>query len=117
MRAYAIHRPITIGTWPSQYAGEIVNFDHLSDVPEIGRRAFGFIDFAEDVPSDVLEAYELVVPKAEDKTMDMVVRQLWRHVEDEDRFQRIWDKAIERYGYNPERLAEAFDKAYDRYGR
>lgn len=61
MRAYSLMRPVFIGTYPSAYrVNEIVNFDRRTFVEEIGREAWGYVDFAEDVPEKDLSAYEMM---------------------------------------------------------
>jgi hypothetical protein len=116
MRAYSLHRPISIGTWPERYAGitkVIVNFDRYRFVEEIGRHAFGYIEFSEDVPRDELDRFELMVPAVRDERLDRVVGLLVRYSDDEERFQRVWDKAI-AMGIPEESLLDGFDKAYGR---
>lgn len=50
-----------MGTYPKDYeVAEIVNFDHKQRVGEVGRDCFGYVDFAEGVPEDILKAYELI---------------------------------------------------------
>lgn len=116
MRAYALHRPISIGTWPERYAGitkVIVNFDRYRFVEEIGRHAFGYIEFSEDVPREELDRFELMVPKADDEMLDRVVGLLVRYSDDGDRFQKVWDKAVSM-GIPEESLLDGFDREYGR---
>ena len=65
MRAYGYNRPLGMGTYPKGFRfSELVNFEHGKQwVDDVGRSCFGYIDFAEGVPQDNLEAYELVTPE------------------------------------------------------
>ena len=62
LRYYSIHRPVGPGTYPR--AGHTVlgahNFEHRQQVPDIGREAWGYIDFAEPLTEKEAEQYELV---------------------------------------------------------
>lgn len=65
MRAYGYNRPLGMGCYPKGFGfSEIVNFRHGKQwINEVGKSCFGYIDFAEDVPEDLLRAYELVTPE------------------------------------------------------
>ena len=61
MRAYSLLRPVSVGTYPDEFAvDEIVNFDRRIFVEEIGREAWGYVDFGEEVPKKELDAYEML---------------------------------------------------------
>ena len=105
MKSYALHRPIGPFTWPSEYSdkvAEIVNWDTLKFVPEIGRNAFGYIEWAELPPMEDLRRYELMVPPSEDQMLRKIGRILAKFEAKEqwDRFQKAWDLAKEKYGYS-----------------
>lgn len=115
MRSYAIHRPIGPFTWPSEHLNlvmDMVNFDTLQFVPEIGRNAYGYIDWAELPPTEDLRRYELVVPTKEDPFLDKIGRILadFERNGDEDRLERGWRKASERYGYSDEQIGAAMER-------
>ena len=60
MRYYSTQRPVTPGSYPSSYAAEIVvNFDQKTFCEEIGREAWGRIDFADQLPEGEAEKWEL----------------------------------------------------------
>lgn len=60
MRHYSTQRPVTSGSYPSSYAvEEIVNFDRKTFCDEIGREAWGRIDFAAPLPEGEAEKWEL----------------------------------------------------------
>lgn len=113
MRVYAIHRPIGPFTWPSQYRDkvvELVNFDCMTPIDELGgRRAFGYIDFSEDIPQEELYRYELVVPQKDDPMFGRVVGIIARHMQREqyDRVEHDLDLAKDKYGYDADRLMDA----------
>ena len=60
MRYYSTQRPVTPGSFPSGYAvEEIVNFDRKTHCDEIGREAWGYIDFAQPLPEGEAQKWEL----------------------------------------------------------
>ena len=112
MRAYAIHRPLGLGTWPSQHRDklvEMVNWDVLHWVPEIGRQAFGYLEFSEDIPKEDLDRYELVVPRKANEALERIVDILVRYASDGERFERTWKKAVS-LGFDEREMAVAFDR-------
>lgn len=60
MRYYSTQRPVTPGSFPGGYVvDEIVNFDRKTFCEEIGREAWGYIDFAAQLPGGEAERWEL----------------------------------------------------------
>lgn len=60
MRYYSTQRPVTPGSFPGGCAvDEIVNFDRKTFCEEIGREAWGYIDFAAQLPDGEAERWEL----------------------------------------------------------
>ena len=60
MRYYSTQRPVTPGSYPSSYAvEEIINFDQKTFCEEIGREAWGYIDFAQPLPESEAQKWEL----------------------------------------------------------
>ncbi|MCC8066811.1 MAG: hypothetical protein LIO94_06890 [Clostridiales bacterium] len=58
---YSTQRPISIGTFPSGHKIEaLVNFDQRSFVENIGRPAWGYIIFKDELTEDEAKQYELV---------------------------------------------------------
>lgn len=115
-RAYALYRPLGLGTWPSQHRDklvEMVNFDKLTWVDEVHHNCFGYVEFSEDIPKADLDAYELQLPDGEDKVLERIVEILWQHTDD-DKFERLWQKALAK-GYTEDELGRAFDRGYERY--
>ena len=118
LRSYAIHRPIGPFTWPSEHrdkAIDLVNYDHLTFVPEIGRNAFGYIDWEDSVPMEDLRRYELVVPERSDAKLEMVGRTLADFAAKElwERFEAAWGKARDEFGYTDDQI----ERAFGRHGR
>lgn len=62
MRYYSLERPLTIGTHPKAENTTIVNFDNKTFCPEIGREAFGYIDYPNTVLSEEDERNYSLVP-------------------------------------------------------
>lgn len=60
-RYYSTQRPIAPGTFPRQDGKETVtNFDDKTYCEEIGREAWGYIEYSEPLTAREAEAYELV---------------------------------------------------------
>ena len=60
-RYYSIMRPIGIGTFPpGAHVTNIVNFNQRMYVPEIGREAWGYIEFSHTLSKQNQIAYELL---------------------------------------------------------
>lgn len=112
MKAYAIHRPLGMGTYPTEYRDHItdlVNYDGIRWVDDIAHMAFGHIDYDCDVPRDVLERYELWVSPLEDWRLMAAAKTLRKCEEREDweRYERAFDLATGRYGYSLRDLERA----------
>ena len=109
MKSYALHRPIGPFTWPSEHHDkvlEIVNWDEYRFVPEIGRSAFGYIEWRELPPMEDLHRYEWMIPPLEDETLTKIGKILanFEAKEQWDRFERAWDLAKSKYGYSENQL-------------
>ena len=59
MKYYSIMRPVSIGTYPKSGAEEIVNYDRCQYVPEIGREAWGYIEYSRTLTEKEMSDYEL----------------------------------------------------------
>jgi len=65
-RYYSTQRPIGIGCYPKPVGNKVLNienFDERKKVPEISRKAWGYIEYEYPVDGDQLRAYELVKPE------------------------------------------------------
>lgn len=62
MRYYSTQRPLTPGAYPSIYAPtKIHNFDERTYCEDIGREAWGYIEFIGRIPDEVVKQYELTM--------------------------------------------------------
>ncbi len=62
-RYYSTQRPVSIGTYPKPKGNPVVdtcNFDERRQVPEIGRAAWGWVEYAEPLTAEEASAFELV---------------------------------------------------------
>lgn len=59
-RYYSIHRPVGPGTFPKAGAQEIHNYDDRTYVAEIGREAWGYIEYDRELTEKEMEGYELM---------------------------------------------------------
>ena len=61
MKYYSIYRPVMPGTFPkTQMVNEIHNFDYRQYCPEIGREAWGWIEYESEISEKDATNYELV---------------------------------------------------------
>lgn len=69
MRYYSTQRPVGLGTFPKPDGNTVIethNFDRRTFCEEIGREAWGYIDYAKKIPDDAARQYELVGGKCND---------------------------------------------------
>lgn len=59
-RYYSILRPVAPGTYPKRGAVAIVNFDGRRYVDEIGREAWGYVEYDNELDGQLADDYELV---------------------------------------------------------
>ena len=65
---FSTERPVSIGTYPKPQGNRvdaIVNFDEAIFVAEIGRIAWGYIEYEHPLTSEQAAAYELIKGKEE----------------------------------------------------
>lgn len=62
MRYYSTERPLGLGTHPKCNAATVENFDDKTFCEDIGREAWGYIDFPDDfvISEDDLRTYSLI---------------------------------------------------------
>lgn len=61
-RYYSIMRPVGIGTFPKPAGNRIINIENFDDrqyVPEIDRKAWGYIDYEYPLAESDANSYEL----------------------------------------------------------
>lgn len=66
MRYYSILRPVGLGTYPREGAEQIRNYDCRQYVQEIGREAWGYIDYSRELTAQEMAAYELTATKGKE---------------------------------------------------
>lgn len=62
-RYYSFHRPVSVETYPRPAGNKVMairNFDDVEYVPEIGRTAFGYLEYSEKLREEDAEEYELM---------------------------------------------------------
>lgn len=60
-RYYSTQRPVMPGGFPREGDGQIVNFDNKTFCDEIGREAWGYIEYESPLTPEQAEAYELTL--------------------------------------------------------
>lgn len=61
MKYYSILRPVAPGTFPrTAKVNEIYNFDRRQYCPEIGREAWGWIEYDVEISEKDAESYDLI---------------------------------------------------------
>lgn len=59
MRYYSTQRPVTLGSYPKDGAVHIENYSQPKLIDEIGRTAWGFIDYDRELTAEEAERWEL----------------------------------------------------------
>jgi len=74
MRYYSTQRPVSLGTFPGGHkVKEIFNFDERTFVESIGRKAWGWIEFEDELTEKEAANYELVKEPSRKKfSMDKI---------------------------------------------
>lgn len=112
MRAYSVNRSVSIGTYPKGFGlSGIVNFDRREFVDEIGRPAWGCIDYGAEVPRDVLDRYELKTVETEARPQlpePRIIARIARMFAsgDDDRGRKLIGIAV-RHGYDEDAVCDA----------
>lgn len=71
MRYYSTQRPVGPGTYPRQGGTETVtNFNGKIFCEEIGREAWGYIEYREPITSEQARAYELTPGGTEGRVLE-----------------------------------------------
>lgn len=52
MRYYSTLRPITLGTCPKKEGMQVVNFEDRQYIESIGREAWGYVEYTEDITTE-----------------------------------------------------------------
>lgn len=114
MRAYSLHRPIGMGTYPKPESGsyEIVNWPYQY-TPEVKRYTFGYVDYENDMPVEELERYEMLTedmvrPNIPPESIVKAVAQMLVDERFEDA-NHMFD-VVEEKGYDGEAFANAVDE-------
>lgn len=99
MRVWSTLRPISIGTYPKEYGViGIVNFGGREMVPEIGRLAFGYIDYEQDLPKGEQSHYDLWPERKTDPKLESAAKALARALQKGDmgRITKILERAYDK---------------------
>lgn len=79
MRYYSTQRPVGPGTFPDGQPHTIHNFDSRTFIPEIGREAWGYIDYDAPLTAQAARAYELTPASTGDETFQNVEQYMADH--------------------------------------
>jgi len=61
MRYYSTQRPLVPGAFPASYEPiQVTNYSIRQHVEDIGREAYGYIEYSDKLPDEVAKAYELI---------------------------------------------------------
>lgn len=75
MRYYSIQRPLVPGGCPRAGVQDVYNYDEKKFCEEIGRKAWGYVDYNRELTKDEMEDYELL--PAEIKKFWAVTTTFW----------------------------------------
>lgn len=59
-RYYSTQRPVAPGTYPKRGCQKIMNFDDRIHIDEIGKEAWGYIDYDRELTPQETSNYELI---------------------------------------------------------
>lgn len=110
MRYYSTQRPIGPGTYPKDGVQEIVNFDCRKYVSQIGREAWGYIDYDILLPDNVARNYDLVLADKGERTLANVEEYMDRH-----NFLPVDKNRIRKYLSEKQAVAAVITRAEIRY--
>ena len=71
MRYYSVRRPIGVGGYPKRWnnpAIAICNFDSKTFCEDLGKEAWGYIDYEHPLAPEDVMAYELLLPPQKGKS-------------------------------------------------
>lgn len=93
MRYYSTQRPVGPGTFPQQEWNkvlEIHNFDHKTYCEEIGREAWGYIDYEKPLARYDSNSYELVPAQTKTLHLRYIGTDSWSRYVYEDENGDLW---------------------------
>lgn len=98
-RYYSIHRPVGPGTFPKAGAQEIQNYDDRTYIKEIGREAWGHIDYDRELTAKEMADYELVKAETAENKINALFEELVPSSGKADTVAGEIIRAISRIGY------------------
>ena len=107
MRYYSTQRPVGPGTFPRQDGTEtITNFDGPTFCEEIGREAWGYIDYQQPLAPELAASYELT---PERKVAEYIVYRC-----PDGNILLDWDGTLWKYGYPyyPKHRCKELERGY-----
>ena len=93
MRYYSTQRPITPGSFPRvafNAVKEIVNFERKTYCEEIGREAWGYIDYEKPLDRYDCNAYELTAVPTKPRRLRYIGKDSWSRYVYEDEDGKLW---------------------------
>ena len=93
MRYYSTQRPITPGSFPRvafNSGKEIVNFERKTYCEEIGREAWGYIDYEKPLDRYDCNAYELTAVPTKTLRLRYIGKDSWSRYVYEDEDGKLW---------------------------
>ena len=93
MRYYSTQRPITPGSFPRvafNAVKEIVNFERKTNCEEIGREAWGYIDYEKPLDRYDCNAYELTAVPTKTLRLRYIGKDSWSRYVYEDEDGKLW---------------------------
>ena len=93
MRYYSTQRPITPGSFPRvafTAVKEIVNFERKTYCEEIGREAWGYIDYEKPLDRYDCNAYELTAVPTKTLRLRYIGKDSWSRYVYEDEDGKLW---------------------------
>lgn len=114
MKYFSTQRPLTPGSFPKSMINpvmNVVNFDQKTFCEEIGRDAWGYVEYARALDPDVAKGYELTPMPTKMKKLHFVGVDSWRCEVYEDDDGKLW-----KYNEPGEMPRERHDTLYTSTG-
>lgn len=92
MKYFSTQRPLTPGAFPNHlhHPVNLVNFDQKVFREEIGREAWGYVEYAEPLDPDTVRNYELTPAPIKTKTLHFHGIDQWGRETYEDEDGKLW---------------------------
>ena len=93
MRYYSTQRPLAPGSFPKPARNAVLtvcNFDYRKYTPEVGRSAYGYIEYEKPIDNYEMSRYELTPVAEKELRLKYIGQDSWRRYVYKDEDGRLW---------------------------